>query len=94
MAKPTRKPAGIVRDERPTPPTDRGVIVSTRRSQHLIAQAASALVAAEEKLHARVHEARKNGVTWDEIGEALGVTRQSAHRRFSTTEPEGQEDGK
>ena len=31
-----------------------------------------------------VTQARKAGRTWTEIGEALGVTRQSAWERFST----------
>lgn len=88
--------AAIVRDESPTKPKPKPApkeapaIVSTRRSQQLIAQAAAAVDAAERKLHERVRDARANGVTWDEIGEALGVTRQSAHRRFSATSEEGQ----
>lgn len=57
--------------------------MSTRRSQKLITQAAAALAAADAKLRDRVAEARANGVTWDEIGDALGVSRQAAHRKFS-----------
>ena len=31
-----------------------------------------------------VRLARKQGITWEEIGKALGVSRQSAWERFST----------
>jgi hypothetical protein len=31
-----------------------------------------------------VHVARKQGTTWEEIGKALGVSRQSAWERFAT----------
>ncbi|MFD2077620.1 hypothetical protein SAMN05421678_112132 [Actinopolymorpha cephalotaxi] len=30
-----------------------------------------------------VREAREQGITWEEIGKALGVSRQSAWARFS-----------
>jgi hypothetical protein len=30
-----------------------------------------------------VHHARKQGITWEEIGKALGVSRQSAWERFA-----------
>jgi hypothetical protein len=30
-----------------------------------------------------VRQARMFGATWDQIGEALGMTRQAAHKRFS-----------
>lgn len=32
--------------------------------------------------HCIVHEARAEGRTWAEIGDALGITRQAAHERF------------
>ena len=33
--------------------------------------------------HCIVHELRAEGRTWAEIGDALGITRQAAHERFS-----------
>jgi hypothetical protein len=41
---------------------------------------------AESDLRAWVQELRRRGVTWARIGEALGVTRQSAWERFSGEE--------
>lgn len=38
----------------------------------------------EERVGFFVAEARKKGHTWEEIGEALGVTRQAAWERYST----------
>jgi hypothetical protein len=33
-----------------------------------------------------VHGARRNGVTWNEIGAACGVTRQAAYDRWNRVE--------
>ncbi|GAA1295946.1 hypothetical protein Psi02_11940 [Planotetraspora silvatica] len=41
---------------------------------------------AEADLRSWVQELRRRGVTWSKIGEALGVTRQSAWGRFSGEE--------
>lgn len=41
---------------------------------------------AERLLALEVELARKNGVTWQEVGDALGVSKQAAHDRFSTYE--------
>jgi hypothetical protein len=41
---------------------------------------------AEADLRSWVHELRRRGVIWTKIGEALGVTRQSAWERFSGEE--------
>jgi ClpX C4-type zinc finger len=41
---------------------------------------------AEADLRSWVQELRERGVTWTRIGEALGVTRQSAWERFSGEE--------
>ncbi len=46
--------------------------------------AASAQV--EQQLTAWVRQARGRGITWTRIGEALGMTRQSAWERFSGEE--------
>lgn len=37
----------------------------------------------ESSVRAYVVRARKIGHSWDEIGEALGISRQAAHKRFS-----------
>jgi len=44
----------------------------------------SALQSVESKLSEAVQEARRQRFTWEEIGDALGVSRQSAWERFST----------
>ena len=41
---------------------------------------------AEADLRSWVRELRRRGVTWTRIGEALGITRQSAWERFSGEE--------
>jgi hypothetical protein len=46
---------------------------------HAMTQMRELLLAYER---AAVEEARERGSTWDEIGEALGRTRQSVHRQF------------
>lgn len=46
-------------------------------------QSADHLKAAEARLDELVIEARDAGATWEEIGRALGVTTQTAHRRYS-----------
>lgn len=64
--------------------------VADSDSEHLVlAVAASRIAAAAERL-ARAHVARarqSDGVTWEQVGEAFGTTRQSAHERFR--QPEG-----
>jgi len=37
----------------------------------------------EQELHRAVYEARAVNATWKEIGEALGISRQGAHKRFA-----------
>lgn len=37
----------------------------------------------DQALRAAVSEARTQGATWEQIGNALGMTRQNAHARFS-----------
>jgi hypothetical protein len=41
----------------------------------------------DERLARLVAQAREVGVTWEDIGRAAGVTRQSAHERWSRTVP-------
>lgn len=47
-----------------------------------IREADAAFAAARERLDAVVGRARDRRVTWREIGDALGVSRQAAHERF------------
>lgn len=47
-----------------------------------IAAALRDQAAAERRLHAAVQAARSDGWSWTQVAEALGVTRQAAHRRF------------
>lgn len=51
-----------------------------------IPRVASHIDQAEADLRSWVQELRRRGVTWARIGEALGVTRQSAWERFSGEE--------
>ena len=44
---------------------------------------AAAVASGERHLTAWVRLARQRGITWTRVGEALGVTRQSAWERFS-----------
>jgi len=44
----------------------------------------SAVRVVESKLSEAVQEARKQRFTWEQIGEALGISRQAAWERFST----------
>lgn len=48
-----------------------------------MAAAQELLVTADRMIHAYVDEAREGGWTWEQIGDALGVTRQAAHHRFA-----------
>ncbi len=45
---------------------------------------ANASRSVEAKLKEAVHEARRQRCTWEELGEALGISRQAAWERFST----------
>jgi hypothetical protein len=51
-----------------------------------IPRVASHIDQAEADLRSWVQELRRRGVTWTRIGEALGITRQSAWERFSGEE--------
>lgn len=60
---------------------------ATTSSGHLALAVTAARVAAAADRVARTHVtlARdEEGVTWEQIGEAFGTTRQSAHERFRT----------
>jgi hypothetical protein len=47
-----------------------------------IRQAAGLQAAADDVVRAVVQEARRNGATWQVVGDALGVTRQAAFQRY------------
>ncbi|WP_034488280.1 hypothetical protein [Actinomadura oligospora] len=47
-----------------------------------VAAAAEAVRRAEDHLRGTVGTARSSGLTWQEIGDALGITRQAAFQRF------------
>lgn len=47
-----------------------------------ISQAAEALRQAEAELVDQVRSARRRGITWAQVGESLGVSRQAAFKRF------------
>ncbi|BDZ41985.1 hypothetical protein GCM10025865_12840 [Paraoerskovia sediminicola] len=47
-----------------------------------IQQAQQGLDAARQRLADAVHDARAQGRTWSEIGEALGMSKQAAYKRF------------
>ena len=49
---------------------------------HAISAARDALNAADLRMRQAVHEARRQGVTWQQVGDTLGTTRQSAQERF------------
>ncbi|GAB1821169.1 ClpX C4-type zinc finger protein [Herbidospora sp. RD11066] len=51
-----------------------------------IPRVAAHINAAEADLATWVRELRRRGVTWTKLGEALGITRQSAWERFSGEE--------
>lgn len=49
--------------------------------------AAAALVRLAERLEAlQVDRARRQGWSWQEIGDAIGVSRQAVHRKYSKGE--------
>jgi len=43
---------------------------------------------AQRMLTVFVDEARKNGATWVDIGEAAGISAQAAHQRWSVNKPD------
>jgi hypothetical protein len=59
------------------PGTTGDVVVMIRRADELVKLS-------ESRLQESVAAARRRGVSWQSIGDALGVTRQAAFKRFST----------
>ncbi len=71
--------------KKPTVYIDEALLRATKVwPQHVPASAAGAQV--EHNLAAWVSKARCLGATWSQIGEALGMARQSAWERFSGEE--------
>jgi len=70
--------AGRIGDQlgAPAPAGDLGQLLRSARDLHLAADAVEAAAA---------HAARERGWTWQQIGDALGITRQRAHQRFALT---------
>jgi hypothetical protein len=56
----------------------------TVRAVDRVAAAAAAYAGAGEQLDKAVAEARGMGATWEQIGRAAGITRQSAWSRWAT----------
>lgn len=69
-------------------PNDPEVKVRDRSAVAEIETAAQARVAVEERVTCAVRSAREAGVTWTEIGAALGVSHQAAIKRYGS--PVGQ----
>jgi hypothetical protein len=53
-------------------------------------QIAAMSAQAEFSLHERIAELRRRGLTWAQLGGALGVSRQSAWERFAGEAPAGE----
>ena len=58
---------------------------ATTNSHHLLLAVTAARIASAAERLARTHVALardKDGMTWEQVGDAFGTTRQSAHERF------------
>ncbi len=63
-------------------PDDPGVRVRDRAAVAEIEMAAAARREAEQRVATAVRDARSAGVTWTEVGAALGVSHQAAIKRY------------
>jgi hypothetical protein len=61
-------------------------VTSVEAALAMLPRIAAAKTQVEENLTGWVRKARALGATWTKIGEALGMTRQSAWERFSGEE--------
>jgi hypothetical protein len=52
---------------------------------HDVIKANHDVAVAERQLHKRVQKARTSGATWEDIGVAVGMTRQGAAKRFGSS---------
>jgi hypothetical protein len=80
--------ASIIDGTLPGPPGPVSIWQSLTDEEMLshIPRVAAHIDQAESDLRSWVRELRRRGVTWMRIGEALGITRQSAWERFSGEE--------
>jgi hypothetical protein len=58
---------------------------SIKTQQDAITAAADKQLAAAAALNRTVREARRAGLSWTQIGAALGTTKQAAQQRFGAT---------
>jgi hypothetical protein len=56
-----------------------------RRAAAALSKATGRADQARRDLHVAVAQARERGASWAEVGQALGVTRQTAQQRFGRT---------
>jgi hypothetical protein len=68
---------------KPTPPFPGWDALSDEELLGTLRPAAAAVGTVEQTLQQHVESLRRRGVTWERIGAALGVSRQSAWERFS-----------
>ena len=74
---------GILADENTTPRMPDWRALSDETILAGLPQVAAMSAQAEFSLHERIAELRQRGMTWAELGGALGVTRQAAWERFA-----------
>ncbi|WP_346845227.1 hypothetical protein [uncultured Rothia sp.] len=63
----------------------------TEDSLAQVTQAHRAVLAANNRLDDVVQQARQNGATWQQIGDAIGITKQAASQRFHRSPAEHSE---
>jgi hypothetical protein len=56
-----------------------------KEQQNAITSAADKQLAAAAALNRSVREARRAGLSWTQVGEALGISKQAAQQRFAAT---------
>ncbi|MEU1517570.1 ClpX C4-type zinc finger protein [Streptomyces sp. NPDC005811] len=81
--------ASIIEDSLGSPAKPRVPVWESLTDEEMLShipRVAAHIDQAEADLRAWVQELRRRGVTWVRIGEALGITRQSAWERFSGEE--------
>ena len=82
MAGHDRGEQGLRPSDESTEPTAESREVSGDEALRDVTQAQAALDGARRKLQSSVETARSDGATWRQIGDALGITPQTAHKRF------------
>lgn len=66
-----------------------GAIIAERTALSGLREAAEAVRKADAKLRHKVLLARRAGLSWREVGRALGVSGQAAHQRFADLDMHG-----